>query len=203
MAYSPNVQYEAYKRLDCALSAAFFFFSFLNFFTWFCYIEKCFLFYFVFFSFLFLYKTPPTEAGSCGRSESGRTLSSSVEALAGRLEISVSCWVLISPLYPPCSLSSSDGPGFLAVGSQEGTHTQTHSHIHTQRQIKKPAAPLGTPLLKTCGRGFLQLQPIHWVPHWPAVFQPGTSQNPECTGLPQSPASAACPYQSLEQPLAT
>jgi hypothetical protein len=25
MAYSPNVQYEAYKRLDCALSAAFFF----------------------------------------------------------------------------------------------------------------------------------------------------------------------------------
>lgn len=30
MAYSPNVQYEAYKRLDCALSAAFFF-SFYNF----------------------------------------------------------------------------------------------------------------------------------------------------------------------------
>lgn len=143
MAYSPNVQYEAYKRLDCALSAAFFFFSFLNFFTWFCYIEKCFLFYFVFFSFLFLYKTPPTEAGSCGRSESGRTLSSSVEALAGPVRnqrFLLGTHLSAVPSLLPLQFRWSWLSG---CGQPRGdTHTDTLTHTHSETD-KETRCPIG------------------------------------------------------------
>lgn len=99
---------------------------------------------------------------------------------------------LISQLYPPCSLSSSDGPGFLAVGSQEGTHTHTytdthsHTHTHTLIQIKKTTAPFGQTPFKDLWAGLPagNSRPFHYLPNWPGFFQPGTSQNLECTGLP-------------------
>lgn len=67
MAYSPSVQYEGYKRLDFALSASSFFFSF--FFFDFATLKK---------NFFFLYKTPSTDSTVLWPgTKSGRMLSSS------------------------------------------------------------------------------------------------------------------------------
>lgn len=78
MAYSPNVQYEAYKRLDFALSASSFLFFFLFYFLFdFATLKK------IFFNFVFPLQNSFHRGRSCGRSDSGRTCSSSMEALAG------------------------------------------------------------------------------------------------------------------------
>lgn len=90
--------------------------------------------------------------------QTGRTLGSARRLWRGLFRNQrVSCWIGYFHLtaVPPCSLSSSGGPGFLAVGSQEGTRTRTHTHTHTLRdRLRKPLSHLGKlPPLKICGRG--------------------------------------------------
>lgn len=84
--------------------------------------------------FVFLYKTPSTEAESCGRSESGRTLSSSMEALVGPFRNQrASCWVLSSlrctlPAPSPVQMVLAF---WLWAAKRRRAHTHTWAHTHT------------------------------------------------------------------------
>lgn len=85
--------------------------------------------------FVFLYKTPSTEAESCGRSESGRTLSSSMEALAGPFRNQrASCWVLSSlrctlPAPSPVQIVLAF---WLWAAKRRRAHTHTRAHTHAR-----------------------------------------------------------------------
>lgn len=166
MAYSPNVQYEAYKRLDCARARSGFFF-FLFFLFDFATLKNVFLLFACLF--VFLYKTPSTEAESCGRSESGRTLSSSMEALAGPFRINMlpvgyshlSAVPSLLPLQFRWSWLSGCGQprgdarahthtlGHTRTHPRTRTHARAHSRTCTHSQMERTPPPL-----KTCGRGF-------------------------------------------------
>lgn len=179
MAYSPNVQYEAYKRLDCARARSGFFFFFPFFFIFdFATLKN--VFFFILFACLFSFtKLLPQRQSPVVGQNLGELSAAAWRLWQGHLGINVLPvgyshlsavpsllplqfrWSWLSGCGQPRGDARTHTLGHTRTHARAHTHARTHPRTrtharahsrtctHTQSQMERTPPPL-----KTCGRGF-------------------------------------------------